>query len=86
MHGEECGVGSVLMAYLHKANWKRIRNTLRRLGAPTTASELGIKDEEVVRALETAAKIRPERYTILHKLNLNREAYAKVARATQIIS
>jgi glycerol-1-phosphate dehydrogenase [NAD(P)+] len=86
MHGEQCGVGSVLSAYLHRANWKRIRDTLKQIGAPTTARELGVKDEDVVRALEMAATIRPERYTILHKLNLNREACEKVAKITGIIS
>jgi len=86
MHGEQCGVGSVLSAYLHRANWKRIRDTLKQIGAPTTARELGVKDEDVVKALETAATIRPERYTILHKLNLNREACEKVAKITGIIS
>ena len=86
MHGEQCGVGSVLTAYLHKANWKRIRDTLKQIGAPTTACELGVKDEDVVKALEMAATIRPERYTILHKLNLNYEACEKVAKITGIIS
>jgi glycerol-1-phosphate dehydrogenase [NAD(P)+] len=86
MHGEQCGVGSVLTAYLHKADWKRIRDTLKRIGAPTTACELGVEDEDVVKALEMAAKIRPERYTILHKLNLSREACAKVAKITGIIA
>jgi glycerol-1-phosphate dehydrogenase [NAD(P)+] len=85
MHGEQCGVGSVLAAYLHRANWRRIRDTLKQIGAPTTARELGVKDEDVVKALEMAATIRPERYTILHKLNLNREACEKVAKITQII-
>jgi glycerol-1-phosphate dehydrogenase [NAD(P)+] len=85
MHGEQCGVGSVLTAYLHKANWKRIRDTLKQIGAPTTACELGVKDEDVVKALEMAATIRPERYTILHKLNLNYEACEKVAKITGII-
>jgi glycerol-1-phosphate dehydrogenase [NAD(P)+] len=86
MHGEQCGVGSVLTAYLHKANWHKIRDTLKQIGAPTTACELGVKDEDVVKALEMAAAIRPERYTILHKLKLNREACEKVARITQVIS
>ncbi len=86
MHGEQCGVGSVLAAYLHRANWKRIRDSLKQIGAPTTASELGVKDEDVVKALELAATIRPERYTILHKLNLNREACENVARITGVIS
>ncbi|MGA3290105.1 MAG: NAD(P)-dependent glycerol-1-phosphate dehydrogenase [Candidatus Bathyarchaeia archaeon] len=86
MHGEQCGVGSILTAYLYRANWERIRNTLKQIGAPTTASELGVKDVDVVKALEVAAKIRPERYTILHKLNLDFEACEKTARATGIIT
>jgi glycerol-1-phosphate dehydrogenase [NAD(P)+] len=86
MHGEQCGVGSILTAYLHRANWQRIRNTLKQIGAPTTASELGVKDVDVVKALEAAAKIRPERYTILHKLNLSFEACEKTAKATGIIN
>jgi len=86
MHGEQCGVGSILSAYLYRANWQRIRNTLKQIGAPTTASELGVKDVDVVKALEIAAKIRPERYTILHKLNLNFEACEKTAKATGIIN
>jgi len=85
MHGEQCGVGSILAAYLHKANWKRIRNTLRSIGAPVTAGELGVKDEDLIKALEMAPAIRPERYTILHKLNLRREDCEKVARATGVI-
>jgi len=86
MHGEQCGVGSMLSAYLYKANWQRIRNTLKLIGAPTTASELGFKDADLVKALEVAAKIRPERYTILQKLNLDFEACEKTAKATGIIS
>jgi glycerol-1-phosphate dehydrogenase [NAD(P)+] len=85
MHGEQCGVGSILSAYLYRTNWQRIRNTLKLLGAPTTAKELGVKDADVVKALEAAAKIRPDRYTILQKLNLNSEACEKTAKATGII-
>ncbi len=85
MHGEQCGVGSVLTAYLHNANWQQIRDTLKQVGAPTTARELGVKDKDVVKALEMAATVRPERYTILHKLKLNREACKKVAKITMVI-
>ena len=86
MHGEQCGVGSIMAAYLYKSNWQKIRNTLKQIGAPTTAAELGVKDDDVIKALELAAKIRPERYTILHKLNLNFEACEKTARATGVIN
>ena len=86
MHGEQCGIGSILAAYLYGANWQKIRKTLKLIGAPTTASELGVKDVDLVKALETAAKIRPERYTILQKLNLNFEACEKTAKATGVIN
>ena len=85
MHGEQCGVGSILSAFLHKAKWQRIRDSLKQIGAPTTARELGVKDEDLVKALEIAATIRPERYTILHKLKLDREACEKAAKITGVI-
>ena len=86
MHGEQCGVGSILCAYLYHSNWQNIKNTLKLIGAPTTANELGVKDADVVKALEVAAKIRPERYTILHKLNLDYDACEKTAKATGVIN
>ncbi len=86
MHGEQCGVGSILTSFLHGSNWQKIKATLQQIGAPTTAYELGVKDMDVVKALQVATQIRPERYTILHKLNLNFDACETVARATGIIS
>ena len=86
MHGERCGVGAILIAYLYRANWQGIKKTLKQLGAPTTAAEMRVKDADVVKALDLAPKIRPERYTILHKLNLSVEACERVARATGVIS
>ncbi|MCW3995399.1 MAG: NAD(P)-dependent glycerol-1-phosphate dehydrogenase [Candidatus Bathyarchaeota archaeon] len=85
LHGEQCGVGSILTAYLHRANWQLIKRTLKQIGAPTTALELGVADTDVLNALELAAKIRPERYTILHKLKLNAESCEKTAKATGVI-
>ena len=85
MHGEQCGVGSIIAAYLHNSNWKRIKYTLKRIGAPTTAKELGVKRKDVIKALKMAPKIRPERYTILHKLDLNNEGYEKAAKITGVI-
>lgn len=85
LHGERCGIGAIMMAYLHKANWKRIKKTLKELGAPTNAQELGIENEDVVNALKLAATIRPERFTILNKLNLDNKACEELARATGVI-
>lgn len=85
MHGEQCGVGSIISAYLHNADWKRIRKTLIKIGAPTTAKELGVKSSNIIKALELAPTIRPERYTILHKLDLDQKGYRKAAKITGII-
>lgn len=85
MHGEQCGVGTIMMAYLHKADWKRTKKTLEILGAPTNADELGVEREDVTKALEMSPTIRPERYTILNKLNLNRKDYERLARVTSVI-
>jgi len=85
MHGEQCGLGTIMMSYLHGANWKRIRDILKNLGAPTSAYELGFEKEDVLKALEVAASMRPERYTILNKLKLNSEAYEHLATTTYVI-
>ena len=84
MHGEQCGVGTIIMAYLHRANWRRIKDTLQKLGAPTDACDLSVEKEDVIKALEMAATIRPERYTILKKLKLNREFCEKIAKITEV--
>jgi glycerol-1-phosphate dehydrogenase [NAD(P)+] len=85
LHGERCGIGTIMMAYLHGQDWKRIRDALKQLGAPTNAQELGVEREDVLKALEMAATIRPERYTILNKLSLCKEAYEHLAKVTEVI-
>ena len=67
LHGEQCGVGTIMMMYLHGGNWQEIRDALKKIGAPATAEELGIEDKYIVEALLHAHSIRPERYTILGK-------------------
>jgi glycerol-1-phosphate dehydrogenase [NAD(P)+] len=85
LHGEQCGVGTIMCAYLHGANWELIRDVLRRIGAPTTAKELGVEPECVIEALTKAHSIRPERYTILGESGLTKEAAHRVATVTGVI-
>jgi len=85
MHGQQCGVGTIMMAYLHKMDWKRIKENLQKVGAPTTAEELGIETEHIIRALMRARRIRPERYTILEEKRLSRDSAKKLAKATGVI-
>lgn len=84
LHGEQCGVGTIMMMYLHGGDWQEIRNALKTIGAPTSAEELGIEDKYIVEALLEAHTIRPERYTILGN-GLTRSAAEKVAKVTKVI-
>ncbi len=84
LHGEQCGVGAVMMAYLHGEDWQAIREALRTIGCPTNAKELGIPAKCVVKALTTAHRIRPERYTVLGA-GLSKRAAERLARTTEVI-
>ena len=84
LHGEQCGVGTILMMYLHGGNWQQIRDALRRVGAPVNARELSIPDRCIIDALVHAHEVRPERYTILGA-GLNSEAAENVARITGVV-
>ncbi|NJE47807.1 NAD(P)-dependent glycerol-1-phosphate dehydrogenase [Thermococcus sp. GR7] len=85
LHGEQCGVGTIIVAYLHGLRWEKIRETLKKVGAPTNAYELGIDPEYIIEALTIAHTIRPERYTIFGKDGLTREAAEKAAKITGVI-
>lgn len=85
LHGEQCGVGAIMMMYLHGGDWKAIKNTLAKIGAPTSARELNISPSEIIKALRIAHTIRP-RYTILGDKGLTQDAAEEVAKVTEIIS
>jgi len=85
MHGEQCGVGTIMMAHLYEMNWKGIKETLKEVGAPTTAKELGVEPECVVEALVEACTIRCDRYTLLEEKRLSHDSAEKLARVTGVI-
>ncbi|HYB63011.1 MAG TPA: NAD(P)-dependent glycerol-1-phosphate dehydrogenase [Thermoplasmata archaeon] len=86
LHGEQCGVGAVMMMYLHGGDWHRLKTALLTIGAPTTAQELGVTNEEVILALVAAHTVRPDRYTILGDNGLTREAAERLATVTGVIT
>ncbi len=83
LHGEQCGIGSILFAYLQGGDWKRIREGLRNLGAPATAGELGIEKGMIIEAMLRARSVR-ERYTVLDEKPLDRERALEICRATGV--
>lgn len=86
LHGEQCGVGTIMMMYLHGGDWRRIRDALISIGAPTTAEEIGITDDLIIDALVKAREIRPQRYTILEEKMLSKKQAEILACETGVIS
>ncbi|MFQ5909670.1 MAG: NAD(P)-dependent glycerol-1-phosphate dehydrogenase [Thermoplasmata archaeon] len=85
LHGEHCGVGTIMMMYLHGGDWERIRDALLAIGAPTTARTLGVTDDEIIEALIHAHEINKERYTILGDEGVTHEAAEHLASITKVI-
>lgn len=85
LHGEQCGVGSIMMMYLHGGDWHRIRNALQMIGAPTSAKELGVSKEQLLEALVHANEVRKDRYTILGDRGLAPDSAERLATITKVI-
>jgi len=85
LHGEQCGVGSIMMMYLHGGDWQRIQDALQMIGAPTTAKELDVTKEQLIEALVHAHEIRKDRYTILGDRGLTADSAERLARITKVI-
>ncbi len=85
LHGEQCGIGTIMMASLHGLDWENVRRALKDVKAPTTAAELGISDAEIRRALVEAPSIRPDRYTILSQVGLDDKSARELAKTTGVI-
>jgi glycerol-1-phosphate dehydrogenase [NAD(P)+] len=85
LHGERVGLGTIMMAKLHGLDWERIVETLQNVGAPTKAKQIKLNEDQVIRSLLTAQSLRPERYTILSKLKLNKQSALELAKSVHVI-
>jgi glycerol-1-phosphate dehydrogenase [NAD(P)+] len=85
LHGEKCGLGTIMMAKLQRLDWRLVRSALQNVHAPTTAEEIGITDTQVAGALLHAGSIRPERYTVLSARKLDREDAYRLAKTAEVI-
>ena len=85
LHGEKCGIGTILISKLQGQNWKQIVKTLKNVGAPTTAKEIGLKPQVLAKALIIAQSLRPERYTILSGVDMTEEKALSLAKSTKVL-
>jgi len=85
LHGEKCGIGSILIAKLQGQDWKKIVTMLKNVGAPTTAKQIGLKPKILAKALLIAPSLRPERYTILNQVKMTEEKAIALAKSTGVL-
>jgi glycerol-1-phosphate dehydrogenase [NAD(P)+] len=85
LHGEKCGLGAIMITKLQGQDWKKIVKTLKDVGAPTTAKQIGLKEEQIIDALMIAQDLRPERYTILKEIEMTERRARNLAKTCKII-
>ncbi len=88
-HGEQVGIGTIIMEYLHEkyygeGDWELIKMSLDKIQAPTTAKEIGLTREQVLEALMFAKSIRRKRYTILEDVNPSKDEFEVVLSKTGV--
>ena len=85
LHGEKCGIGAIMMAKLQGQDWKKIITTLKNVGAPTTAKQIGLNPKILAKALTIAQELRPERYTILKEVKMTEKKAIALAKSTKVL-
>ncbi|MDA8370090.1 MAG: iron-containing alcohol dehydrogenase family protein [Nocardiopsaceae bacterium] len=77
-HGELAGIGALYAYFLRmryqgegESRMRDIRDCLLRHGLPVVPSDVGLDEDQFVRAVSYAPETRPGRYTILEHLSLS---------------
>ncbi len=83
-HGFQVGIGTIISSYLQGKDYIKIKEILKKVGAPTTLKEMGLKEEEVIEAILKAPTTRKGRYTILNKLKLDKERIRDILREVEL--
>ena len=84
LHGEQCALGTLIMMRLQGKNPNEVRSHMKKLGLPTTAKDIGIEKNILVKALVMAKEIR-NRYTVLDKKRINAKIAERLLKETKII-
>jgi glycerol-1-phosphate dehydrogenase [NAD(P)+] len=73
-HGEQVAVGALFASFLREhALFEVLGRALRRHGVAQLPKDLGLADEEFAAAVAYAPSTRPDRYTILERLDLGED-------------
>src|SRR5215216_6850166 len=85
LHGERVGLGTLMMAKLHGLDWELIAKTLENVGAPTKAKQIKLNEHHIVNSLLIAQSLRPDRYTILTKVKLDKHSALDLAKSVNVL-
>jgi glycerol-1-phosphate dehydrogenase [NAD(P)+] len=92
LHGEQVGIGTILMACLQDLDWMAAKKALIDVGAPTTAAHIGLDDQAVIKTLVRGREIneawirdRPDIYTVLMEKPLTENSAREIAVKTGVI-
>ena len=85
LHGERVGLGTLMMAKLHGLDWELIAETLENVGAPTKAKQIKLNEHHIVNSLLIAQSLRPDRYTILTKVKLDKRSALDLAKSVNVL-
>jgi glycerol-1-phosphate dehydrogenase [NAD(P)+] len=73
-HGEQVAVGALFASFLREDEvFELLDDALHRHGVARVPEDLGLADEEFAAAVAHAPSTRPDRYTILERLNLGED-------------
>ena len=84
LHGEQCALGALIMTYLQDKDYRFIRDNMMKLGLPTTAKELNIEKDIMIKALVMAGSVR-DRYTILNEKLIDKATAEEILKKLEII-
>ena len=73
------------MSKIHGLDHEIIIKTLENIKAPTTAKEIDVDEEQVIKSLMIAQSLRPDRYTILNKIKMDSDSARAVAKSVSVI-
>ncbi len=85
LHGERVGIGTIMMSKIHGLDHAVIIKTLQNIKAPTTAKEIDVTEDQIIQSLLIAQSLRPERYTILNKIKMDKGSAREIAKSVSVI-
>lgn len=86
MHGHQVGYATLLTEEMRGADWRPLAEFFKATSVPTRYADFKLTEDQMVQAIQYAPQTRPDRYTILEKLNLPEAEIRRVLQAVEKFS